>query len=196
MNFRSNTILVYLPKNQDDEVILNQALFFKQALGMRIFVLHILQIVPLLPQKLRIKWAQKIKKSGLIELTRIVKNTLLKEIPEDIFLRVKFGNVVQTLIKESRKGGYEFIIIDKSKGNLKWALKRSQVNKIINRSYCPVLVLNKEFPLITMNKIIIPFDISQPTRKRLLWATRLAKKFNAKIQIVSPSFDLAVVFLR
>lgn len=185
MKLRSNTILAFLPQKQDDELILNQALFFKETLGTRIFVLNILKVFSILPHKFRIKKVQKIKNNALLELTKFVKNTIQKEIPKDLILRIKFGKTVQTLINESRRGGYEFIIIDKSMDNFNGALTRSQVNKIINRSYCPVLILNREFPINEVKKIVIPINISQTTKKRLLWATLFAKKFNAKIQIVS-----------
>lgn len=185
MKYRSNTILAFLPKHQDGELVLNQAIFFEKALGMRIFVLNILKYFSILPHKFRIRKVQKIKNSALLELAEFVKNTIQKEIPEDIILRIKFGKTVQTLIRESRKGGYEFMIIDKCKKNHSEALTRNQVNKIINRSYCPVLILNTEFPVKEVDKIVIPVDISQTTKKRLLWASMFAKKFKAKIQIVS-----------
>lgn len=184
MKFRSKTILAFVPKNKDGELILNQALYYQQALGMRIFVLNIIKVFSILPNKFRIKKNLKLKNNALQELNIFVKNTLQKELPDNVILRIKFGNIVQNLINESRKGGYEFIIIDKSKGNYKGALTRSQVNKIINNSYCPVLIFNREFPINNVNKIIIPVDISQTTKKRLLWATMFAKKFNARIQIV------------
>lgn len=185
MKLKSSTILAFLPQQQNDELILNQALFFKQALGMRIFVLNILNVLSILPSKFRLKKVQKIKQSALLELTAFVKNTTQKEIPKDLILRIKFGKTVPTLINESRKGGYEFIIVDKGKRNLRGALTKNQVNKIVNRSYCPVLLLTREFQKYEINKIVIPVDIAQKTKKRLLWATLFAKKFNAKIQIVS-----------
>lgn len=185
MRFRSKTILAYIPRHQDGEIILNQALYYQQALGMRIFVLNILKVFSVLPLKFRIKKAQKIKNNALQELDVFVKNTLHKEIPEDVILRIKFGNTVKTIINESKKGGYEFILLDKSRGMYKGALTKRQVNKIISHSYCPVLSINRDFPIQNVKKIIIPVDISQTTKKRLLWATMFAKKFNAKIQIVS-----------
>lgn len=185
MKYRSNTILVFLPKHQDGELILNQALFFKKKLGMRIFVLNILKVFSIHPHKFRIKKAQRIKNNALLELTKFVKDTIQKEIPDDVILRIKFGKTAQTLINESKIGGYEFIIIEKSKLNLTGALSKKQVNRIINRSYCPVLFLNKELPIKEINKIVVPVDITQTTKKRLLWATFFAKKFNAKVQIVS-----------
>lgn len=177
--------MAFIPKHKGGGLILNQALFFQQALGMRIFIMHILKAYFILPHKLQIKKFQKINNNALQELNEMVKNTLQKDIPKDVILRIKFGRVIQSLINESRKGGYEFIIIDKSNKNLFGALTKRQVNKIISRSYCPVLSINSEFPVNNVNKIIIPVDISHPVKKRLLWATMFAKKFNARIQIVS-----------
>jgi nucleotide-binding universal stress UspA family protein len=185
MRFRYKTILAFIPKNKDGELILNQALYFQQALGIRIFVLNIIKVFSILPNKFRIKKILKLKNNALHELKKFVKNTLQKELPGNVILRIKFGNIVQNLINESRKGGYEFIIIDKSKGNYKGVLTRSQVNKIVSRSYCPVLLLNRELHINEINTIIVPVDITQTTKKRLLWASLFAKIFNARIQIVS-----------
>lgn len=184
MKFRSKIILAFIPKHNDAGLILDHVLYFQQALGMRIFILNILKVYSILPHKLRITKFQKLKNNALQELNDLVKNTIQKEISNDIILRIKFGNKIQTLINESKKGGYEFIIIDKSNKN-SGNLTKNQVNKIISQSYCPVLSINSEFPINKVNQIIIPVDISHPVKKRLLWATMFAKKFNARIQIVS-----------
>lgn len=125
------------------------------------------------------------QKEEINELHFFVKNAIKKEIPNNIILRVKLGNIVSTLIKESKKGGYEFIVVDKSKGKYNGGLSQSEINNFISKSHCPVLTTNKDFPVDKINTILIPIDISQSTKKRLYWATLFAKKFNAKIQIVS-----------
>lgn len=185
MKFRNKTILAFIPKHKDGELILHQALHFKHALGIRIFVLNILKEFSILPHKFRIEKFQKIKNNALRELMVFVKNTTQKELPDDIILRIKFGSIVQNIIHESEKGGYEFLIVDKSKGNYRGSFTGGQINKIVSRSYCPVLLLNRELHINEINTIIVPVDITQTTKKRLLWATLFAKIFNARIQIVS-----------
>jgi nucleotide-binding universal stress UspA family protein len=61
----------------------------------------------------------------------------------------------------------------------------SDLDKLISQAHCPVMVVNHEFISTEINKILIPVDVLQSTPKKLLWATYFAKKFNAKIVIVS-----------
>ena len=83
MKYRSKIILAYIPKHKDGELILNQAIYFQQALGLRIFILNILKVFSILPHKFRIKKILKIKNDALQELDYFVRNTLQKELPDD-----------------------------------------------------------------------------------------------------------------
>jgi hypothetical protein len=108
------------------------------------------------------------------------------EIPDDYILRLHAGNKVSTLVDESKKGGYEFIVIDKSNDNYPGALHKNEIDKFISRSFCPVLTINRNFPVTGIKKIVIPIDISQTTKKRLYWATHFAKKYHAKFRLYRP----------
>ena len=185
MENRSNSILAFIPQNKSGELVLKQALYFQQIIETRIFVLKIIKSPSLLFQKIQTKKMDKLKTEAKQELSNFIKNVIRKDIPKNIILKIKFGDVVSTLIHESKKGGYDFIIVDKSKSSFKGTLYKGKFNKFISQSQCPVLTINKDFPIRKIKKIIIPIDISQTTKKRLLWATLFAKKFNAKILIVS-----------
>ena len=75
------------------------------------------------------------------------------------------------------------MIIDRSESDKRLSI--DDTNRIISRAECPVLSVHKDFEPHEINTIVIPVDISKTTKKKLLWATYFAKKFNAKIKIVS-----------
>lgn len=185
MKYKSNSILAYISQNKEGELILKQSLLFQQALKQRIFVLDIIKSVSWLRQVFQTKKTKEHYKDSINELSNFVSDSIQKEITKEIIIRLKSGNILTTLIKESYEGGFEFIVINKSEGNFRGALSSNETNQFISKSHCPVLTLNKDFPLSNINTIVLPIDISQSTKKRLYWTTLFAKKFNAKIQIVS-----------
>ncbi len=98
--------------------------------------------------------------------------------------RIKTGRrPLPVLIRQSKRGGYEFLLI--GKGVSGSCLSREETDKLISRTFCPVMLINPEHKTEKIKKIIIPVDILQSTKKKLLWATYFAKKFQATIIIVS-----------
>lgn len=185
MKYRSNSILAHIPQNRKGERILKQALYFKEALGMRIFLMDIIKTGSILLSNPKSRKNQIRHQGALNKFTDFVKKVLQKEISDNIILRINWGKVVNTLITESEHGGHEFVIIDKSEKNNAEGLTKSEVDRYVSKSYCPVLTVNNESPITEVKKIVIPIDISQRTKKQLYWATFFAKKLKAKIQIVS-----------
>lgn len=181
--YRSNNILALVPPDEDGQLILKQTLFIQKSLGMNIFILNVIKEPSFFntlfrPRKLSYK-----RNEALNELKKFVENFVDGEIPRYMALRVKSGNTLRILFLQSKNGGYEFMIVDKSESP--GGLSRYETDKLISRSVCPVMTINKDHFTDNFKKIIIPVDISRATSKKLLWATYFAKKFNAKIEIVS-----------
>ncbi|MCF6358645.1 MAG: universal stress protein [Draconibacterium sp.] len=185
MNGNKNSILAFIPQNRGGELVLKEALYFQQIFEMRIFILNVIKTPSLFSKIFKTEQIEAIRVKVQQELSDFVRNILKKEIPKNIILKIKTGDIVSNLIHESKRGGYDFIIVDKSKNSFVGAWHWRKFDKFVSKSGCPVLTINKDFPIREIKKIIIPIDISQNTKKRLLWATLFAKKFNAKIQIVS-----------
>lgn len=185
MKYRSKSILAHIPHNQQGKAILQQALFFQKALGMRIFVMDFIKSNTFFFLNPKSKRNQIRHLRAVNRFTEFVKEQLHSEIPNNIILRIGWGKSINNLITESEQGGYEFLILDKNKSLARSAFSKTEFDKCISKSFCPVLAINKDYPIDKINKIVIPIDISQRTKKRLYWATFFAKKLNAKIQIVS-----------
>ncbi|HKI90142.1 MAG TPA: universal stress protein [Draconibacterium sp.] len=185
MQYRSNSILALIPQSKECEALLQQVIFFHHSLQMRVFILNLVPPFSNISKKFRPKKIENRISEAREKLINFIENSIQKNIPEELIVRILAGNVISTLIKESKKGGYEFMVIDKSNDKFPGALSKNEVDKIISRSLCPVLTVNKNFPVSEIKKIVIPIDISQASKKRLWWTTFFAKKYNAKVHIVS-----------
>ncbi len=184
MKYRTNSILAFVPQNSHGERILKQIQFFQKALGMRVFLMDIIKSGFLCFSNPKLKRNQIRHQKELNKFTEFVRKTLDNDIPDNIILRIGWGNIVNTLISESERAGHEFVVIDKNI-NLEESLSRSAINKYVSKSFVPVLTINNDYPVKEVKNIVIPIDISQRAKKKLYWATFFAKKFNAKISIVS-----------
>lgn len=185
MNYRSNSILTHIPQNPDGERILQQALFFANALNMRIFLLDVIKSGPAIFHNPKSRRNMIRHQAALEKFTEFIKTSLGTDIPDNIILRIGWGKIVNTLITESERGGYDFVMIDKSKHANNEHLSPADVSRYVSKSYCPVLSVNKEYPISEIKSIVVPIDILQHTKKRLYWVTFFAKRLNAKIHIVS-----------
>lgn len=185
MHYRSNSILAYIPRTAGGVQVLKQTIFFTKALGMRTFLLDVTRSGNWFTSNPKLKKNQEKIQEELNHFTEFIKNTLHKEIPGEIIPRIGWGRIVNSLISESEQGGYEFVLIDKSGEKNEKGLSRTDINRYVSKSFCPVLLIDKNFQVEHVKKIVIPIDISQHTKKRLYWATYFAKKLKAKVQIVS-----------
>lgn len=183
MRYRSNNILALVSPVKTDEPVLKQSLFFQRELGMRVFIYNIVEKPSLFEKIFHAKRTKNLRNELLEQLRAFVEKIAPAESLNHLSYRVKMGNPLRILIRQSKNGGYEFIIIEKN--GAASTLDREETDKLISRSYCPVMTINKDFLVEDIKKIIIPIDISQSTQKKLLWATYFAKKFGAEITIVT-----------
>lgn len=183
MRYRSNNIFAFVPPTEAGKQILKQTIFFQEALGMRVFIFDIPDKPSLIDKIFNQNKIHHQKKISLKNEQKFIEEALEKDLPREISLRIKMGDLSSVLLSQSKKGGYEFMIIDRS--GIDKRLNRNETDRIISRSECPVLTIHKDFEPKEINTIVIPINISKTTKKKLLWATYFAKKFNAKIKIVS-----------
>jgi len=186
MQFKtSSSILTFVPQNNAGMNILSQSVDIQQSLGLRMFVMDIVRKKSSFPWSTGKKQLFHQQKAATKKLDDFVLETTKKEISKGLITRIRHGNALTTLIKESIKGGYEFIVVDKSKNHYKGALKRKEIDKLVSKAHCPVLTINKNNPIKSIHKIVVPIDISLATKKKLYWASFFAEKCNAKIHIIS-----------
>ena len=183
MRYRSNNILALIPPTKEGKLLLNQSLFFQQSLGMRIFVYHIIDKPSLFEQLFHAKRANHYKSNELVKLRRFIEESIPEKSLNQFTYRIKTGDPLSVLQRQSKKGGYEFIIIDKCEQGS--TLDPDDTDKLISRTFCPVMTVNRNYQINNVKRIVIPVDILQTTKKKLLWATFFAKKFDAQVTIIS-----------
>jgi nucleotide-binding universal stress UspA family protein len=183
MQYRSNNILAFIQPSSEGELLFKQVLFFQQALEMRIFFYHIIDKPSFIDKIFHAQRTKNLKTDAMVDLRCFVKSQAPHGIFNQMAFRVKTGKPLPILLRQSKKGGYEFILIDKNKPGS--PLNIDETDRLISRSFCPVMVCNRHYPLNEIKEIVIPIDMLQTTKKKLLWATYFARKFNAKITIVS-----------
>ncbi len=183
MRYRSNNILALIPPANAGENILKQALFFRQRLEMRLFIYHIIKKTTLFKKIILPKQTTIRKNAALTALQKFVSNIVPPEEFDHLTYRIKTGSPLPVLLKQSKNGGYEFLMVDKTKEGS--GLETDEFDKLISHSNSPVMALHNGYQIGDIKKIVVPVDISQSTGKKLLWATYFAKKLGAKITIVS-----------
>lgn len=183
MTYRSNNILALVPPGEEGIHILKQAAFFQQSLGMKVFLYRIIEPPSLFTRILHPKKAKRERNQALQELREFASKTISGNIIHHFTYRIKNGKILPVLLRQSKRGGYEFMIIGKNgKGN---GLEPYELDKLISRSVIPIMSVNNKHLVNSINHIVIPVNVLQTTQKKLLWATYFAKKYQAKITIVS-----------
>jgi nucleotide-binding universal stress UspA family protein len=183
MRYRSNNILALIPPQTESDSVLKQVLFFQKSLNMRVFIYNIIDNPSIIDRIIHAKRTRNMRNDALNELRNFIYVRTSSSQKNQLTFRIKTGKTLPILTRQSKKGGYEFLMVDKSETGS--GLKPDELERLISRAYCPVLSLNNGHTIKEIKNIVIPVDISQSTKKKLLWATYFAKKFGAEITIVS-----------
>jgi nucleotide-binding universal stress UspA family protein len=180
-----HTILALVPPNKEGALVLKEALFFQEALGMKLEILNIIEPSSFYIRNFEPEIINDLLANAKRKLVDFVIETIGDKPGENVMVTIKSGKVVSLLKSLSKESKYEFILIDKSEDNYEGALNNAQIDDLLSESTCPVLTVHKDFGVPKIENIVIPIDITQATKKRLLWATLFAKKLGAKITILS-----------
>lgn len=185
MKKKEYSILALIPPNKECETVLKEALYLQGTLVVKLVVLNVITAPPFFARLFQSRKLETEIKNAREELTGFVKKVIGSDIPKNITISVRAGNAVEILLNKSKKGGHEFILIDKSESNYPGALGKYKIDDLVSRSKCPVLSVNREIGVPEIKDIVIPIDITQSTKKRLRWAILFAQKYKAKITVLS-----------
>jgi nucleotide-binding universal stress UspA family protein len=185
METKVYSILALIPPNKEGEIVLKEALYLQNTMEVKLVILNVIKAPTFFERNFQTEEVEMAIKKAKEELTIFVEKVVGNEIPNNITISVRAGNPINVLLETSKGDGLEFILIDKSNSDYPGALGKDKIDELISKSKCPVLTVNKDFGVPKIKNIAIPIDITQSTKKRLLWATLLAKKHNAKITILS-----------
>lgn len=180
-------ILVPVPLTPDFTVALSQALQFEKAYRTEIILMH---VVPDHKLSDRIKSSNKLRKSNYeasFNLRCLATNFFKDEIPDNVSLKIVNGPLIPTILKEASDTKCDLIIIKKSektKGYLN-IFRSENADKLISEAVRPVITIPGNDTDGKIKDILLPVDIFKKTTTKVAWAISLAKKFNARLHVVS-----------
>jgi len=180
-------ILVPVPLTHEFSVPLNQALHFNNAYSTEIILLN---VVPDHSLADRIMNSTKLKRNNYeasARLRLLANNYFGGEIPGNVNLKVVNGQLVPSILKEAENQKCDLIIIKKAEKLKKYfnLLKAENADKLIAEAVCPIMTISGRPACHRIKDILLPVDIFKQTDNKVAWAISMAKKFSAKLHVVS-----------
>lgn len=180
-------ILVPIALTREGEIAMEQAMMFHKVFGSSLTIMNVISRTREQTCFLRKESPEKVHDRALCKLEEFVKNYFGGEIPDYVSLHVRSGALITSIIDASKEFSSQLIIIKKSKRIIgKFAaFRRHNAEKLIGQSFCPVLTISEDFTHEGIKSIVIPVDITKKSDDKVRWAKFLAKRFNAKVTIIS-----------
>ena len=189
-------ILVPVPLTSDFITPLKQAIYFHEVYGSKILLMNVVPDVSVFHRVLRPEKLRNRNKKALKKLKKMTKSFFGGEIPPYMNFRIANGELISAILKSAEKFNSDLIIIKKA-GRMQGLLsffRKENADKLIAESICPVLTLINKPTEHGIRNILIPVDITKKTTNKVAWAISLAKKFKAKIHVVSvQNLDIKLV---
>ena len=180
-------ILAPVPLGSDCKIAIQQAMIFHEVYGSEIILLHVETEFSLFHKLLRPDRLKKHIKRAKKKLKKYAKNYFGGKIPDFISMQISTGELVQEILLAAKKTECDLIIISKrerivSRFNF---LKNENADKLISGAICPVLTISGKHTEEGIKNILIPVDITKKITSKTAWVKYLAKKFNAKVHVIS-----------
>ncbi len=180
-------ILAPVPLGSDCKIAMQQAMIFHKVYGSEIILLHVETEFSLFHKLLRPGRLKKHIKRAKKKLKKYAKNYFGGNIPDFISIHVSTGELVQGILLAAKKTECDLIIISKrerivSRFNF---LKNENADKLISGAVCPVLTISGKHTEEGIKNILIPVDITKKIDSKVARVKCLAKKFNAKVHVIS-----------
>jgi nucleotide-binding universal stress UspA family protein len=109
----------------------------------------------------------------------------LNDIKVDFIARV--GNIFDDIGDVAAEIGAKFIVMGTHGLTAFQKITGSHALKVITNSTVPFIVIQEHVKISGYKRIILPLDLSRETKQKLQTTVNLAKKFDSKIYIVTPS---------
>ena len=182
-----NKILAPVPLSSDCKIAIQQAMIFHEVYSSEIILLHVETKFSLFHKLLRPGRLKKHIKRAKKKLKKYAKKYFGGKIPDFISIHVSSGELVQEILLAARITKCDLIIISKrerivSKLNF---LKNENADRLISGAVCPVLTISGKHTEKGIKNILIPIDITKKITSKAAWVKYLAKKFNAKVHVIS-----------
>ncbi|MCK4888324.1 MAG: universal stress protein [Candidatus Aminicenantes bacterium] len=180
-------ILTPVPLGSDCRIAIKQAMIFHEVYGSEIILLHVETEFSFFHRLLKPSRLKKHIKRAKKKLKKYARNYFGGEIPDFISMQISTGELIQEILLAAKKTKCDLIIISKGKrivSRLSF-LKNENADKLISGAVCPVLTISGKHTEKGIKDILIPVDITKKITNKVAWVKYLAKKFNAKVHVIS-----------
>ncbi|MBE0652549.1 MAG: universal stress protein [Bacteroidales bacterium] len=187
INTHIENILVPVPLNSGYALPLKQAVHFHKVYGSSVILMHVVPEFSIFHKVLRPERLKKRNRKAMKKLKKLTRTFFNEDIPEYIKLMVVNGELIPSILRTAENYSCDLIIIKKAnriQGRFRF-FKKENADKLIANAVCPVMTLMNNYTLDGIRSILIPVDITKRTSGKVAWAVSLAKKFGAKLHIVS-----------
>lgn len=137
--------------------------------------------------------------NGSIELLHIIKDESKRveaeakftellaglEGKEKVCTKVREGDIYTDIANEAKEGNFQLFVMGTHGAKGLQKLLGSHALKVITSSATPFIVTQSKGPLDSINRIVLPVDLSNERIQIAKFASDIAKKFEAEIHIVS-----------
>ncbi len=97
-----------------------------------------------------------------------------------------------SIIEHSAKSKASLIVMGKGsiyENGVELSSIGSNTSKVVRRSPIPVITVGNDGHKTGINSILLPLDLSKETRQKVSWGIKIAKLFDAKINVISGLWD-------
>lgn len=186
MNTSTNHILVPVDYSDKSVYGLQMASILVKKYGGKITVLNVVKGVdPIWSEFFTEEERERLLDKLKMHLEHFAKKYLTCEQASCSFV-IEKGKLCETILLTAANLDVTTIVMGTSTvDNIKKWIIGTNALRIVTESTCPVITLKSAPKSESINRIILPLDITKETREKTVDAVALALKFNAKIHVVS-----------
>lgn len=180
-------ILVPVPLNREFSIPLEQAIHFQKVYHSEIILLNVVPDLSIFHRILKPEKLKRHKRKARSKLKKLAKKFYHGTVPPNITIKVVSGDLIGAILGTAAKLDCDLMIIKKAgrlRGRLSY-LKAENADKLIAEAVCPVLTIMTRPTDEKIQDILIPNDVFKRSTNKIAWSISLARKFNARLHIVS-----------
>ncbi|MFV0268821.1 MAG: universal stress protein [Draconibacterium sp.] len=180
---------ILVPVTLDEHGInsIRQALILSRKFDSKVTLLYVAPRFSMLGKYYRPMERLHYKREAFARFKKFVKDFFDQGIPGFIRLKLRKGSLQKWVVSFIHRAKYDLVVINKRLGNDASGLRKwsDQVSQMVAEAYCPVVTFDGVPSEEEKHKILVPIDIRRRYNHNVKWAAELAKKYNAKIHLMS-----------
>ena len=186
MSVKSTKILVPIGFSEQSIIALNQACIFAKLDNAKIFLLSVIEERSAMDSLFLDDNSHELKKMVHTKLEELAQK-ISKEHSIEMEIMVAQGKIYNKINETAEMVDADLIIMG-TNGSPKGRIKRfigSNAERVVRLSKCPVMTIKGDTIKGKCENIILPLDTEKETKEKVTYALNYARKWGAKIHLVS-----------